>query len=243
MTAFAQSDLIRPGLLAIRLYWKPFLLIDACALLFVIGYFQIASVHSAAGRFADWKDAGGLPAVMLMGAISGAILPELAKIVALGQWKFDRKRWSDVAFHMGLFAFVAIMASTFYGFVAQFIRSDGAAGVAMKVLVDQLIYSPFIALPLMVFAYTWRECRWSFPRAAARLGGAWYLRRVAPLIIPTWVFWFPMTSLMYSLSDDFVFCFAMIAQAAWCLLMTFVAGQPQPDELGDEADIALGTAA
>ena len=234
-----MMDLIRPGLMAVRHYWKPFLLIDFVALLFVIGYFRSDAVRAACETMADWKNRGGLPAVMLMGAVSGALFPELAKTV-VGHWKFDKARLQHMAFMFGLFALLGTMASVFYGWVNGVFKADGTptlGTIVSKVLVDQFIYTPFVANPTVAFVYTLRDCAWSPLRAAARVGPRWYVRRVVPLLIPNWIFWIPMTSMMYSLSDDFIFCFAIIVQAAWCLLLSFVAAQPQPTELADETRV------
>jgi hypothetical protein len=218
------AELARPGLLALRRYWKPFMLIEACGLAVVVLYFRNDAVRQAADTLAAWKAAGGLALVAVAGAIAGAILPEIGKAVALGDVRVTRERVNDVAVHLVLFAFMGVLGDRFYALLARALGDGPHLGpIVAKVLIDQMIYSPLLTLPIVAFVFTCRGCGWSVRRTIPQLGRAWYLRRVVTLLIPCWCFWVPMTSLMYALPASLTFCFAMFATAAWGLLMIFVA--------------------
>jgi hypothetical protein len=228
--AMSFLDLCRPGLLALRRYWKPFLLIEACGLAVVILYFKNNAVRQAADAIAAYKAAGGLPFAAAASALSGAIIPEIGKAVALGDVRITRKRIDDVTIHLVLFAGMGILADLFYSFLARLIGDEPTVGrIAGKMAIDQLLYSPFLTLPLIALIFTCRRCGWSLFRTAAELSTQWYLRRVVTLLLPCWCFWVPMTALMYSLPPSLTFCFAMFAQGAWCLLMVFVAQHEHVD--------------
>ncbi len=222
--------IFRPGLEAVRRFWKPFLLIELCGLLAVAGYFKVDVVHHAFETLRAWKEAGGYLAAILASGVSGAIVPELAKTLVLGETRFDRARWNHLAFNFSVFALLGAYADPFYRLLGHLFPSYGFDRWAvLKMGIDQFIYSPFVTLPTVAFLFTLREGGWSLKRTFQQLGWGWYLRRVVSLMVLCWCYWVPMALLMYSLPKGLTFVFAMFAQAAWGLLLIFAAAKPEPE--------------
>lgn len=220
--------IIRPGLTAIRRYWKPFLLIEICGLLAVIGYFKVDTVHHAFETLRGWKEAGGYLVAILASGVSGAVVPEIAKTLVLGDTDFSRKRWDDLTFHFMIFALIGAVAVPFYHALGTRFPSQGLDfNAVIKMSIDQFLYSPFLSLPVIAFLFTTRECGWNPIKAFRQIGVDWFLRRVVSLLVICWCYWIPMCLLMYSLPVGLTFVFAMFAQAAWGLLLLFAAGAPE----------------
>ncbi|HEX8340720.1 MAG TPA: hypothetical protein VF624_07420 [Tepidisphaeraceae bacterium] len=233
-------ELARPGLLALRQYWKPFVLIEVCGAVVVVLYFNNDAVRGAADALATMKASGGLLFAAIAGAVAGAILPEIGKAIALGDTRVTRRRLDDVCVNLALFAALGLIADLFYALLNRLFGDGPHLGpVVAKVLADQLLYAPFVTLPLVALVFTCRGCGWSPRRTAQQLGRTWYLRRVVTLLIPCWCFWVPMTALMFSLPASLTFLFAMFALAAWGLLMIYIAQYTQDaDQPGERTQNA-----
>ncbi|MBC7784234.1 MAG: hypothetical protein H7144_10370 [Burkholderiales bacterium] len=227
-------NLIRPGIEAVKEFWKPMLLIELCGLVVVVAYFKSAHVKAGADVLGQWSTKGGVLFAMAACAIASAVVPELAKMIALGDTHWDRRRWNNLVFNLVLFSIMGGIAIYFYELQQWLFGDDGRIVTSLKkTAVDQFLYTPIITLPAVSIAFTWREVDWSVPRLLRAMTPSWYARRIGRLIIPCWCFWIPMTTLMYSLPPGLVFPFSMCAQAAWVLVMLFVAersGQAQPSD-------------
>lgn len=216
--------LIRPGLNAIARYWKPFILIQCCGLAVVIGYFQSDSMRRAMDALGEWKAAGGVAATAIISIITGALVPEIAKIIALRMTTFDRARFNEIAHGALAFGLLGLIADPFYDTLASLFPPDGTVRPPLiKMAIDQFIYSPFFTLPMFAIIFTLRRHRWNLGGVCREVGVEWYLRRVVTLLVICWCYWIPMCLLMYSMPKELTFVFSMTAQAAWGLLVLFAA--------------------
>jgi hypothetical protein len=231
-----RFTLFRPGLTAILKYWKPFLLIQACGLGVVIGYFNSESFRNAMDTLGQWKTAGGVAATAVLSIITGALIPELAKIVALRMTTFDRARLTEIAHGALAFGLLGLIADPFYNALADRFPPDGTVWPPLiKMGIDQFLYSPFFTLPLFALIFTLRRHGWHLRAVWAELGPEWYVRRVVTLLIICWCYWIPMCLLMYSMPKELTFVFAMCAQAAWGLLILFAAANTPDATKPDDA--------
>jgi hypothetical protein len=219
--------LLRPTLIALGRYWKPFVAIQLCGVAVVVAYFYVAAFQRWLDVLGAWKAWGGLPIAMLASAISGAVVPEIAKTILLRQTTWDRRRLADIAFNGGVFALMATFADPFYTLMGRWFPNDGTAWPpVIKTAIDQFLFSAFLTLPTIAFLFNLREDGFRVPVTASRLGVGWYARRVVPLAFMCWSYWIPMCLVMYVLPASLTFVFAMFAQAAYALLLTFVAANP-----------------
>lgn len=222
--------LAAPGLEAVRRYWRPFVLLQAVALLLVIGYSQSAAVREVCEHLAAVKTRWGLLFSGVATALAGAILPEIAKVLALGQRHFDRRRINDISFALAIFAFNGVWTDLQYRVLAWMYGSGNDWPTVMsKVLTDQFACTPLYAVPYWIVLYAWRGNGYDLRRTVGEMSGRWYLTRVLPLLIPCWFFWIPMTMLIYSLPGPLQLWLFLFAVGAWSLVMVCVAsGQTRP---------------
>jgi hypothetical protein len=224
---------ITPGITAVRRYWRPFLLLQSCALALVITYYATAAdsaVHHACRFLSDLKQTYGIFFTALTAAFAGAILPEITKLIALGERRCDRTRFFNIAFALAAFAFNGFYTDYQYRLLAWLFGNDASFLTAIKkVLADQFFCTPLVSIPYWILIYSWKNNNFRVAPTLREVSPSWYLTKVMPLLIPAWAFWIPMTTLIYLLPGELQFCMFLLVLAAWSLIMIFVANRPVTD--------------
>jgi hypothetical protein len=219
------ANTLASGLAALRRYYRPFLLIQAAAVALVVAYYASAGVREICLTLAGIKAAGGLPFAAATAAVAGALMPEVARLLAdRGGGAGWRARLPRVAFNLVFFAFNGVVIDGLYRLAAwMFGAGTDARTVAIKVVFDQFVFNP-VWVPLIVALYLWRQNGFRLGPTWAVIGtGSFYRTRVLPLIVPSWFFWVPMTVIVYALPVPLQFLLFVLALAAWSLIMVFIA--------------------
>jgi hypothetical protein len=223
-TQVTLSSLLAPGLAAVRRYWKPFLLLQGSALLLVIGYYANGSVKAMCEHVSDVEQRGGLVFSAIAGAFAGALLPEFAKAIMLGDRTIDRQRMRDIGFNLVIFAVGGMIVYVQYRGMAWVFGNDTHPWtIVKKILADQFITTPIYGTPYWLVVFSLRAHRYNLLATIREISPAWYAHKVLPLLIPGWALWIPMVALVYSLPGPLQFCLYCFALAAWSLLMVFIA--------------------
>jgi hypothetical protein len=224
------ASLLAPGLAAVKKYWRPILLLQASALLLVIGYFSDGHVRMVCQHLSEFKVRAGFTFSAVSAAIAGALLPEAAKALVMGDRVIDRKRVRDVGFALIVFAVMGVIIDLQYRVFGWVIGNDDRpVTIIIKVLADQFITTPIYGVPYFVVVYLLRANRYNVLVTVKELTPRWYATRVMPLMISGWFFWIPMVSLIYSLPGALQFFLFDFALAAWSLLIVFIAAaEPRP---------------
>ncbi len=211
------------GAAALRRFWRPFVLIQLAAVALAVAYRVSPAVRSACAVAATWKTSAGWPLAAVTGAFAGGLLPELAKLVAGDGRRALRGRSGEIAFNAAFFAFNGLVIDALYGGEAMLFGRDARlVTVAEKVAFDQFVFTP-IWLVLIVVLFLWRQRGFSWAATRPALARGFYRARVVPLLIPDWLFWIPMVSIIYALPVPLQFLLFVPALGAWSLIMVFVA--------------------
>jgi len=219
----ATASPLAAGAAALRRFWRPFLLIQTSAALLAIAYRVSIPFREACALAAAWKTAGGLPAAAATTALAGGLVPELAKLVADRGRSALRGRGGEVLFNVAFFALDGIVIDLLYRGEARFFGSDAQLGtVVEKVAFDQFVFSPLWSV-FIVLLFLWRQRGYSWAAMRPALGRGFYQSRVVPLIVPNWLFWIPMVSIIYALPVALQFLLFVPALGAWSLIMVFIA--------------------
>jgi hypothetical protein len=222
-------QLASPGIRAVRRFWRSFLLIQSCALMLVLCYFNNASVRAFCGQLSQWQRAGGLLLSALIAAFAGGIVPELAKAIVPPKTKSGERinahlSPGDLAFAFVAFAGNGVITDLQYRVFGYFLGNDGHFLTAVKkMLVDQFFTTPIYGIVYWAVVYRWKAHHFRVVPLLRELGPRWYLRQVGPLLIPCWCFWIPMVLMIYSMPPALQISLFCLALAAWSLLMVFVA--------------------
>ena len=226
MTAIENEAAVSPlaaGAAALRRFWRPFLLIQTGAALLAIAYRVSVPFREACAAAAAWKRAGGLPLSAAISALAGGLLPEIAKLAADRGRSTLRGRGGEVLFNTAFFAFDGVVIDLLYRGEARLFGGDALLRtVVEKVAFDQFVFSP-IWSALIVLLFLWRQRGYSLAATLPAVGRGFYQTRVVPLIVPNWLFWIPMVSIIYALPVALQFLLFVPALAAWSLIMVFIA--------------------
>ncbi len=211
------------GAAALRRFWRPFVLIQAAAALLAAAYWMSATFRAGCAVAAAWKSSGGLPFAAATGALAGGVLPELARLAADRGRKPLAGRAGEILFNTAFFAFNGVVIDLLYGGEALLFGGDAHAfTVVEKVAFDQFVFNPVWGV-LIVLLFLWRQRRFSLAATLPVLRRGFYRARVVPLLIPSWLFWIPMVSIIYALPVPLQFLLFVPALAAWSLIMVFIA--------------------
>ena len=91
-----------------------------------------------------------------------------------------------------------------------------------KVAFDQFVFSPVWSISSCCCS---SGASVAIPgrRRVPAVGRGFYQSRVLPLLVPNWLFWIPMVSIIYALPVALQFLLFVPALAAWSLIMVFIA--------------------
>lgn len=233
---------LAPAIRAVRLYWPAFLGLQAAAAAMVLGYYASPAVRGAAHWLLEWKNGGGLPFVAAVSFLSGAVVPEALKALVRppGYRPLDAAGW----LHLGsLMAFFGVMVDIFYRWQGWWFGGlDGLTALALKILVDQLVYALLFVTPVVIVWFAWKENGYNVRRTASSLGWRGLLERLPLLFIPNVCFWVPALVALYALPTELQFLLFVLINGAWCLIMVFVAREVSPAAPAQPADTATSGA-
>jgi len=204
-------------------YGRVFVGIQAVALAVGAAYFCIPEVRGAAEVAAGWKREGGAWFAAWTSMLFGGVIPELLK------WKLrpaglPAPRAVEVVHQIGIFGIGGVMVDVFYRQqAAWFGDSAGWGVVVLKIVVDQGLYSLFVANPIAVLWFLWREqgfdpvktvkaCRWAVLKA-----------RTLQIWTTGLVFWTPLLGVLYALPAALQFVAFLFALTAWGIVLVFIA--------------------
>ena len=219
-----RRDLIQPGIEAVKKNWAVMLILQAVALLLVIGYYHVPIVTSICTRLSEIRTATGYLGAAVATAVAGVALPKLVRLLLRQPLAEPGQTLvGEAVFLSTLFGINGVMVDAFYRLLAVwFGDGTGLAQVLPKVAMDQLVFTPVLALPFIAGCFTLRDHGYRFGPALRELGVAWYFKRVVALMLPGWCYWTPMVMLIYSLPGPLQFVLFAFAIAAWSVVMVFI---------------------
>jgi hypothetical protein len=189
----------RSALRGARAHLGPGLVLQAGALALVLAYYHCEPARVLLTRLLELRRQTGFAFAVVSTGLFGGFLPFLylrggGDTPAHYSW---RQGFALTAF----WAYKGIEVDLFYRILARTVGEGHEAGtIVTKVIIDQLVYCPILAVPVTVLVYEWVEARfdgaavfadWREPR--------WYLRRTLPVLISNLGVWVPAVAIIYSL--------------------------------------------
>lgn len=187
----------------------------------VVVYYQSPAVQQFSVSLANIKTNGGYLFAALSTAFAGVVLPEIFKAVTRDPLRYGGR---ELAFNLIVFGLNGMLVDWFYRLQGVIFGTQITfAVVAPKVLFDQLVFSPFIAVPFVLTLFQWRDLRFKAREVPRALGPRFMRNRVLPVQIVAWAYWTPMITAIYALPMNLQFILFLFAEAAWSLLLVHVA--------------------
>jgi hypothetical protein len=231
MQTKVQSPLhsaVNAGLRAMRANLAPGLVLQAAALGIVLAYFLWPPATEALHRLTEFRGRVGMPFAMVSTALCGGLIPWLC--ISLLQGPEHRIGPGRGLLTCLFWAYKGIEVGLFYSLLAGFVGEGNSATVIIsKVLIDQFVYAPLIAIPGTVLFYSWVEYGYSlrpFLRDLAAPG--WYLRRVLTPLVANLGIWLPATVIIYSLPTALQLPMQNIVLVFFTLILSRVARHAKP---------------
>lgn len=226
---------LAPGIRAIKASWPAMVAIQVCLLLVLLGFFFVPSVKVFLDQLAVYKDKAGVFSAVIAGFVSGGILPELAKLVS-GKLKKTDQAWLRQTIYNGfVYSIISICVYFLYKFLdGVFGPTTNAFILAEKVLFDQLIFSPFLSIPLAFHLFGWRDAGYKPSYAKNLLDRSFYAKHIWPPLVMCWAFWGPAVTCIYIFPERVQFVLSFMCQGAWSLIFVIMvkdSGLPPAEEL------------
>ena len=187
------------GLRGARANLVPGLVLQAFALGLVLGYYFVPGIAEALRHLEALRERFGITYSIISTALFGGLIPW----IYLKANPTTRLRYT-IAQGLVLIAFWSykgVELHLLYGGMADLFGHDNELGtVVKKVLVDQFIYCPLLAVPGMWLAYAWVEGQFAIKPIIANVRQrGWVMHEIAPLFIANFGVWMPTVSIIYTL--------------------------------------------
>jgi hypothetical protein len=218
------TDLLKPGAAAVKRYWRPFLALQAMAVILVVTYYNSEGARRLCDTLSDIRKSWGIWFVLISSPIAGVVVPEIAKSLMLRGRRYDGQWLSDTLYAMALFTINGVIIDAIYRLQAMLFGDDASfTTVLCKVLADQFIMTPIYGIPYWAIMFGWRRNGYSVLATAREISPRWYMSKVLPIMIPAWLYWFPMVTMVFAMPGPLQFWLFCLAIAAWSLVMLFLA--------------------
>lgn len=189
----------RAGWKSARANVWPGIALQVVAFLLVFAFYHHAPTQHALQRLAAWRQETGFWFAALSTGTFGGLLPFFyLRSRSETRSRFD---WSQGAAITAFWCYKGIEVDIFYRLLARFVGEEhDVRTIAIKALLDQLVYCPLFAVPVTVLVYRWTELHFDFATVRCEVrAGRWYMRSAVPVLISNLGVWVPAVCIIYSL--------------------------------------------
>lgn len=227
---------------AARANARPAFILQGAMLALLVGYYTTPALAHALGALAELRRAHGLAFILISSIIAGALVPELFVIFFFQGGAFRKENLRNLAFTLPTWAMDGVLVDWMYRLNALWFGDVVTAGALVaKICVDQFGYNPFIAAPLEVLIYEWKNEGFSWASVRRALTWEHYKDKIVPTLLATWAVWMPLMAIIYALPLALQFPLFAIALTFWVLILTYMTNQFAGKIEADEP-LALATA-
>ena len=199
----------------------PALALWSLAVVLLALYFTWPPATAAFSQLAALKTRLGWAFAMPAQALAAGLLPFLFQLLQKGDHR--RLTWAQLPFLLLVRGIMGVMGDEFYNLQAfWFGDSNAAPTILIKTAVDMLIYTPFIALPLVVWTFGLMDNGYALDTTRAALGADWKTKRWLPLYLASLMVWVPTLFVIYALPLALQFPFQAVVQCFWGLLLVIM---------------------
>lgn len=188
----------------------------AVALLFI--YFFVAELRFIFSWFGEQKQTYGYGYSFVATAIFGGLIPFLF-LLKTGQISARHARFLG-CFYVIFWGFKGMEVDFFYRLQgAWFGYANDISTLAVKVAIDQFLYSALWAAPSITLTYLWIEhhCQWrQWWRAMDR---EFFLLKIPTVIFSNWLVWIPAVSIVYAMPGELQIPLFNLVLCFWVLML------------------------
>ena len=190
------------GLRGARANILPGIALQVLALALVIGYYNLPQVHGALARLVALRASSGVLFGIVSTAVFGGVIPFLYMwLYAAVRREALRYGWLQGLSITAFWAYKGIEVDFWYRLQARMVGSGHEfSTIALKVVLDQFVYCPVLAVPVTAIVYGLVESHgdWTGMSSDIRAHG-WYRRRVLPILVSNLGVWVPAVAVIYAM--------------------------------------------
>ncbi len=197
----------------------PGLVLQAFALAIVLIYFFIPAAQPVYAWFGVLKHDYGFIYAFFATAFFGGFIPFVYLWVTK---RLDRSRnvFALLMFYVIFWGLKGIEVDFFYQLQGGwFGYENDITTIAIKVAVDQFLYSALWAAPTITVAYLWLEYGFNVRACGAALTKSFFLVKIPTVIFSNWLVWIPAVSIVYSMPQDLQIPLFNIVLCFWVLIL------------------------
>lgn len=219
----ADKTPILAGLHAAKANIIPGLIVQSLMLFIVLGYYYYPPVRHALTSVAQLKAHYGLLFSGVSAVIAGGIIPELLIVATLQKGRFTKDNLHNMLFAAVYWGYGGCIVDLLYRCQALlFGNTVTVAAVIKKVCVDQFVFNPVYAAPLVVVVYDWKNSGYSLKAFKGIFNWQFYKNRVIPILFATWAVWIPVMCIVYSLPQLLQVPLFNLALSLWVILVSYM---------------------
>lgn len=214
---------------AIRANILPGLLLQGLMAAFLAAYLTHDGTRRFLATVATAKEESGLAFAFFSYVIAAAVLPELLRILLFQSGRAQRRNAINFLFAAPAWGVMGMIIDLLYRQQAVWFGDTATwSSIVPKVLVDQFLFSPLFAIPVMVAYFA--LCAGGFRAAAWQrvLRPAFFLGEVVPVIVAGWMIWIPGVTLVYAMPAALQIPVAVLIECFWVLVFTAVGSRVSP---------------
>lgn len=211
------------GLRAARANIVPALILQGVMFGLLLAYWFYPPTTGLLNQLADLKARWGYGYAAVSAAIAGAVIPEILRVTLFQRGIVRRTNWNNLLFAIAFWGLMGTTVDAFYRLQAFWFGAEAAFPVVLKkVLVDQLIYTPFFASPVTAILYDWKNRGYGLHDLGGFFTPAYFRHAVLPTIVANWGVWVPVVSIVYSLPSLLQVPLFGLALSMWVILYTWM---------------------
>ena len=198
----------------------PAFVLQTLMLAILLAYYFHPPTTAVLNALADYKQRYGLRFVLVGSVAAGAVLPEMFTIIFFQQGRVGSQNARNFIFNAPFWAVDGFLVNTMYTLLASWFGDRvTVAVVAAKMCIDQFGYNPFLAAPMGIWGYAWKNNGYSFAKLRQLLTWKYYRQHAFPVLVATWAVWIPLMTIIYSLPFALQFPLFALALAFWVMMM------------------------
>lgn len=204
---------------ALRKNLKPGLVLQAFAGIIVALYFFVPATKPVFNLFAELKHEHGWIYSAISTSIFGGLIPFLYLYFS-NSFKSAKSTRLIFIFYIGFWACKGVEVDYFYRLQTYLFGSDSNfTTLALKVLVDQFIYSAFWAAPSISIIYLWIACDFNWQTTRQYLDRKFLTITIPANIISNWLVWLPAVSSIYCMPTNLQIPLFGLVLCFWVLIL------------------------
>lgn len=182
----------------------------------------IPAVNAFFNQVSIVKQSMGISFAIIASGLCVGLLSECFSIFSSSTRRWTMQNTLSFGFLFLTFGIMSAAKDPIFILLANLYGEGNSAGVLIKkTLFDQFVWTVFLACPYQTMLFAWKNNGFSLEKVKRECPtfSDFFARKILPVLISNWVFWIPMSAIIYSFPTDLQLAVSIIAISLWvCIL-------------------------